>query len=119
MFNKAAHDRGLPCSSAPFMTPTAAAQQPYPTYTFTMSQKHHRKHQTSKVTTHSFKGKSQRGSRSYLSCRAEASQPDVRHPVAREAKAFAPATIANLGPGFDWMGCAVEVIAPLISYVTV
>lgn len=25
------------------------------------------------------------------------------------AKAFAPATIANLGPGFDWMGCAVEV----------
>ena len=27
----------------------------------------------------------------------------------KSAKAFAPATIANLGPGFDWMGCAVEV----------
>jgi homoserine kinase len=29
--------------------------------------------------------------------------------VEREAAAFAPATVANLGPGFDWMGCAVEV----------
>lgn len=26
-----------------------------------------------------------------------------------EATAFAPATVANLGPGFDWLGCAVEV----------
>lgn len=26
-----------------------------------------------------------------------------------EVSAFAPATIANLGPGFDWLGCAVEV----------
>jgi hypothetical protein len=30
-------------------------------------------------------------------------------PVLQESTAFAPATIANLGPGFDWMGCAVEV----------
>lgn len=30
-------------------------------------------------------------------------------PQQKVAKAFAPATIANLGPGFDWMGCAVEV----------
>lgn len=30
-------------------------------------------------------------------------------PVEKEAAAFAPATVANLGPGFDWMGCAVEV----------
>ena len=30
-------------------------------------------------------------------------------PVEQEAAAFAPATVANLGPGFDWMGCAVEV----------
>ena len=30
-------------------------------------------------------------------------------PHQKIAKAFAPATIANLGPGFDWMGCAVEV----------
>lgn len=29
-------------------------------------------------------------------------------PVEKEAAAFAPATVANLGPGFDWMGCAVE-----------
>lgn len=29
-------------------------------------------------------------------------------PVETEAAAFAPATVANLGPGFDWMGCAVE-----------
>lgn len=29
--------------------------------------------------------------------------------VEKEAAAFAPATVANLGPGFDWMGCAVEV----------
>lgn len=30
-------------------------------------------------------------------------------PVQKECTAFAPATVANLGPGFDWMGCAVEV----------
>lgn len=29
-------------------------------------------------------------------------------PVANEVSAFAPATVANLGPGFDWMGCAVQ-----------
>ncbi|WIA14891.1 hypothetical protein OEZ85_001607 [Tetradesmus obliquus] len=29
-------------------------------------------------------------------------------PVQDEATAFAPATVANLGPGFDWLGCAVE-----------
>lgn len=28
-------------------------------------------------------------------------------PVTKECTAFAPATVANLGPGFDWMGCAV------------
>lgn len=30
-------------------------------------------------------------------------------PVHKEMTAFAPATVANLGPGFDWMGCAVQV----------
>ena len=30
-------------------------------------------------------------------------------PVNKEVAAFAPATVANLGPGFDWMGCAVGV----------
>ena len=29
-------------------------------------------------------------------------------PVQNEVSAFAPATVANLGPGFDWMGCAVD-----------
>lgn len=29
-------------------------------------------------------------------------------PVVTFAKAWAPATVANLGPGFDWMGCAVQ-----------
>lgn len=28
-------------------------------------------------------------------------------PVLPSATAFAPATVANLGPGFDWLGCAV------------
>lgn len=28
--------------------------------------------------------------------------------VQTEARAFAPATVANLGPGFDFLGCAVE-----------
>jgi homoserine kinase len=28
-------------------------------------------------------------------------------PVAKSVAAFAPATVANLGPGFDWLGCAV------------
>ena len=27
----------------------------------------------------------------------------------QQVAAFAPATIANLGPGFDWLGCAVKV----------
>jgi hypothetical protein len=30
-------------------------------------------------------------------------------PVRQQVTAFAPATIANLGPGFDWLGCAVDV----------
>ena len=30
-------------------------------------------------------------------------------PVLDRVTASAPATIANLGPGFDWLGCAVEV----------
>lgn len=29
-------------------------------------------------------------------------------PVEKEVTAYAPATVANLGPGFDWLGCAVE-----------
>mmetsp|Transcript_26650 Transcript_26650/g.44650 ORF Transcript_26650/g.44650 Transcript_26650/m.44650 type:complete len:418 (+) Transcript_26650:430-1683(+) len=32
----------------------------------------------------------------------------VCEPVCEEASAFSPATVANLGSGFDFMGCAVE-----------
>ena len=54
--------------------------------------------------------------RKRLDCRAEsrgllqtpASSKELQ-PVAEAATAFAPATVANLGPGFDWLGCAVDV----------
>lgn len=36
---------------------------------------------------------------------AVAGEPQL---VATSATAFAPATVANLGPGFDFLGCAVE-----------
>ena len=36
-------------------------------------------------------------------------------PVTKECTAFAPATVANLGPGFDWMGCAVAVSCKMTS----
>ena len=55
-----------------------------------------------------------------LRCRASVAQEQAApisrgcpEPVLREAVAFAPATVANLGPGFDWLGCAVEVRALL------
>jgi hypothetical protein len=36
-------------------------------------------------------------------------------PVTAEASAWAPATIANMGPGFDWMGCAVNVCPEAVA----
>ena len=36
-------------------------------------------------------------------------------PVHKYVKAFAPATVANLGPGFDFLGCAVDGLG---DYVT-
>ncbi|XP_078440324.1 homoserine kinase [Wolffia australiana] len=36
-------------------------------------------------------------------------------PVSTSLKAFAPATVANLGPGFDFLGCAVDGVG---DYVT-
>ncbi|KFM28076.1 Homoserine kinase [Auxenochlorella protothecoides] len=33
---------------------------------------------------------------------------ETLRPVRGEVAASAPATVANLGPGFDWLGCAVE-----------
>ena len=44
-------------------------------------------------------------------CQSLASGKQTIEPVLQQAAAFAPATIANLGPGYDWMGCAVEVAA--------
>ena len=32
----------------------------------------------------------------------------------RSVRAFAPATVANLGVGFDWLGCAVGEKVPVI-----
>lgn len=40
------------------------------------------------------------------------SEPKVVH---KYVKAFAPATVANLGPGFDFLGCAVDGLG---DYVT-
>ena len=48
-------------------------------------------------------------------CKAEiatAQGSGLLQPVAQTVSAFAPATIANLGPGFDWLGCAVDVSCP-------
>eukprot|EP00878_Enallax_costatus_P042226 GHUV01049399.1.p1 GENE.GHUV01049399.1~~GHUV01049399.1.p1 ORF type:complete len:112 (-),score=1.84 GHUV01049399.1:12-347(-) len=60
-----------------------------------------------------------RVSRAAINRRFVKTKTSVRHvvaggkvyldPVQNEATAFAPATVANLGPGFDWLGCAVEV----------
>ncbi|GMH39582.1 hypothetical protein BSKO_07480 [Bryopsis sp. KO-2023] len=47
-----------------------------------------------------------------LRCLPSQSQaPSTRsglEPVLEKVSAFAPATVANLGPGYDWFGCAVE-----------
>lgn len=36
-------------------------------------------------------------------------------PVTTLVKAFAPATVANLGPGFDFLGCAVDGLGDIVS----
>lgn len=52
---------------------------------------------------------STRCKRTQQRARASATQEaNIISPVEKEVSAFAPATIANLGPGFDWLGCAVE-----------
>ena len=42
----------------------------------------------------------------YAAGSARCSVQEVQ-PVERSVRAFAPATVANLGVGFDWLGCAV------------
>lgn len=44
--------------------------------------------------------------RRQLRLRAQCSAAEL-HPQQQQVRAFAPATIANLGVGFDWLGCAV------------
>ncbi|KAF7810722.1 homoserine kinase-like [Senna tora] len=39
-------------------------------------------------------------------------EPD---PIFTSVKAFAPATVANLGPGFDFLGCAVDGLGDFVS----
>ncbi|GMH02899.1 hypothetical protein Nepgr_004738 [Nepenthes gracilis] len=41
-----------------------------------------------------------------------ANEPD---PVFTSVRTFAPATIANLGPGFDFLGCAVDGVGDFVS----
>ncbi|KAF8377459.1 hypothetical protein HHK36_030837 [Tetracentron sinense] len=36
-------------------------------------------------------------------------------PVCTSVKSFAPATVANLGPGFDFLGCAVDGVGDFVS----
>jgi len=49
--------------------------------------------------------------RRQLRAQAGSNASPLIQPSLKEAAAFAPATVANLGPGYDWMGCAVEVRA--------
>lgn len=54
----------------------------------------------------------QKRQRRTLTCTAAAPSTPGKSfidPVQTQVRAFAPATIANLGPGFDWLGCAVDV----------
>ena len=39
----------------------------------------------------------------------------VPTPITDTVTAFAPATVANLGPGFDWLGCAVAVAGDTVT----
>ncbi|KAG6530328.1 homoserine kinase-like [Zingiber officinale] len=47
------------------------------------------------------------GAKSLILTASTASNPTDSSPVFRSLTAFAPATVANLGPGFDFLGCAV------------
>eukprot|EP00892_Ulva_mutabilis_P007209 jgi/Ulvmu1/4860/UM020_0146.1 len=41
-------------------------------------------------------------------CRAQPVKEAQLEPCHKAVTAFAPATVANLGPGFDWIGCAIK-----------
>ncbi|CAI9109723.1 OLC1v1009597C1 [Oldenlandia corymbosa var. corymbosa] len=52
-------------------------------------------------------------SQHYQSLRCSASSEP--QPVFTSVKTFAPATVANLGPGFDFLGCAVDGIGDFVT----
>jgi homoserine kinase len=70
-----------------------------------------------------FRNKSSRGHLSHVvNVRCNVQQVSLKQviqfeptPVLQSVKAFAPATIANLGPGFDFLGCAVEGLGDHVS----
>ena len=112
MFDRAAHEQALPRSSG-------AGQVPCMTARHSCLRCREKGNGSSLKVNHRFVCSLStpsrfrcRRSRAQQTCRAEAATSKDRHPTVRQAKAFAPATIANLGPGFDWMGCAVEVSRP-------
>ncbi|PKI75789.1 hypothetical protein CRG98_003832, partial [Punica granatum] len=47
-----------------------------------------------------------------VKCSVKPSEPD---PVFASVRSFAPATVANLGPGFDFLGCAVDGIGDHVT----
>ncbi len=112
MFDRAAHEQALPRSSGAGQVPCMTARQ-------SCLRCRGNGNGSSLKVNHRFvcslstpSRLQSRRSRAQQTCRAEAATSKDRHPTVRQAKAFAPATIANLGPGFDWMGCAVEVSCP-------
>ncbi|OAE27122.1 hypothetical protein AXG93_900s1080 [Marchantia polymorpha subsp. ruderalis] len=79
---------------------------------------------TSTATSESFSIRSERKSQR-VKCRAVKTASPVPplvqltteepKPVLQYAKAFAPATVANLGPGYDFLGCAVEGMGDFVT----
>lgn len=60
---------------------------------------------------HQLLGRRKQPRLSFAKCLAASLRPrsGFIDPVHRSVTVSAPATVANLGPGFDWLGCAVEV----------
>ncbi|XP_020240542.1 homoserine kinase [Cajanus cajan] len=56
-----------------------------------------------------------RTARMRIRCSVSVSTRREPEPVATVVKAFAPATVANLGPGFDFLGCAVDGLGDIVS----
>ncbi|XP_027331608.1 homoserine kinase-like [Abrus precatorius] len=50
-----------------------------------------------------------------IRCSLSVNKKTEPEPVCQLVKAFAPATVANLGPGFDFLGCAVDGLGDIVS----